>query len=386
MMFDARQIARGWLAVALAASDDRDRPQLFRTVHIEEHTAGLRLVATDSYVLLHAFVPNLEHDDTDYPALDEAPIATATAMDPHGRGKGFLGHVLKLATAYVDGMEPDPIDIRVNLNVAASVRDAAQGTLAGLEARAVVLEYPGVERIELDVYDGGYPDVRYSLEAAGVPAPTSRILLKPEIVARLAKIGKLHPAARIGWTWGGEDRPARLMMVDSDPHIDGLVMPVRWDFATNGPADVGPPPDDDEGQAEELEGQTAIPGAPDVEALARENWTESRRRGLDVARRAFPEAARIGVGMWNDEGPPIVAPAPARWLLDRGLLMRVIDDKHVELTPAGAEVWDALRDLPHADGPSAEEIGGDPCGDLEPGDEETLAEVRELDPFAGFPR
>lgn len=245
MMFDARQIARGWLAVALAASNDRGWPQLYRTIHLESHAAGLRLVATDSYVLLHTFVPDLDHDQSDVPELDEKPIATATAMDPHGRGRGFLAHVLKLATTSVDGLDPEPIDVRVRLNVAASVRDSPQATLAGLEARAVVLEHPGVERIELDVYDGGYPHWRTTLGDPGGDRPTDRILLAPDIIGRLAKIGKIHPHARIGWIFTGENRPARLDVVDSDPYVDGLVMPVRWDLTRNAPAV------EDDGQSDE---------------------------------------------------------------------------------------------------------------------------------------
>jgi hypothetical protein len=237
MIFDARQIARGWLAVALAASGDKDRPQLFRTVNVEQHAHGVRLVATDSYVLLHAYVPELHHEDDPPPGIDEAPIATCTAMDPHGRAKGFLAHVLKLATTNVDGGPPDPIDIYLRLNVLGEER--TQGTLVGLEARTLVLEQPEVERLVLDVYEGSYPSWRGALGLVA-PVVTDRIALNPEIVGRLAKIGKIHPSARLGWTFSGPDRPARIDAIDSDPYIDGLVMPAPWDFAANRPVPTDP--------------------------------------------------------------------------------------------------------------------------------------------------
>src|SRR5687768_16742409 len=112
-LFDARTLARGWLSVAIASAADKARPVLHRTVSIEAFPEGLRLVATDSFVLLRSWVPNLDHDLDPEPGLDEAPYATAVAMDPHGRAKGFLAHVLKLASDEV--YDDDPLEVRVDL-------------------------------------------------------------------------------------------------------------------------------------------------------------------------------------------------------------------------------------------------------------------------------
>lgn len=234
MMFDAAVLARGWLSVALASGKDGERTLLDRTVHIEQHPGGLRLVATDSYMLLHCFVPDLEHEYDQAPGLDEVPIATATARDPYARGRGFLGHVLRLAT----GEDAEPIEIRVRLNVMAEAK--AQGAFSGMEAHQVVVEQPDVERLTLDVVEGTYPSWRPIL--AGVrPVATDRVALGPDVVGRLAKIAKVQPLARIGWTFAGELKAARVDLIDSDPYVDGIVMPCRWDFDTNAPAEQPEP-------------------------------------------------------------------------------------------------------------------------------------------------
>lgn len=244
MLFDARLIARGWLAVALASSTDKNRPQLNRTVFVEEHTGGVRLAATDSYMLLHCWVPDIEHDLDQAPGIDEVPISTATVMDPHGRAKGFLAHVLKLANqAEQDDLEP--IDVRLRLNVL-DTATRGQNVFTGMEARSVILEQPDVERLQLDVYDGTYPAWRPILGNHRTIS-TELVALNPEIVGRLSKVGKIHPASTLGWRFGGPDRAAAVEIINSEPAVSGVVMPCRWDMTTNQPAHET---DDDQGDGD----------------------------------------------------------------------------------------------------------------------------------------
>ncbi len=252
MMYDAAVLARGWLSVALASAKDNDRPVLDRTVHIEQHPGGLRLVATDSYMLLHTFVPGIDHELDPAPGIDEVPISSATARDPYGRARGFLAHVLRLAS----GEDADPIEIRVRLNVIAEA--TAQASFAGMEAHHVVVEQPDVERLVLDVVDGPYPVWR-PLLADVHPVPTERVALSPDIVGRLARVAKVQPLARIGWTFAGEQKAARVDLIDSDPYVDGIVMPCRWDFDRNAPADYAEVLAD---RDDELDGQTRIDDEP----------------------------------------------------------------------------------------------------------------------------
>ena len=253
MMFDARYVARSWLAVALASASDRDRPALHRTIHIEEHATGLRLVATDSFLLLHSFVPNLDHDLSDVPGIDEAPMVTATAIDPHGRGKGFMAYVLQLAREAEEAND-DSVDVRVRLNVLGAHDDDAgkrAQSFAGFEALSVVAELPDKDRVVLDSYEGQWPGWRAAWGNFR-PVETDSVALNPEIVGRLAQLGKVHTQGMLRWLFGGQEKAARVDVINAEPPVEGLVMPVRWDFSANAPRDddTPTPPADEEPQGD----------------------------------------------------------------------------------------------------------------------------------------
>lgn len=234
--FDARTLARGWLSVAIASAKDEDRPALDRTVSIEAYPEGLRIAATDSYVLLHAWVPNIEHDLDPEPAFDEAPYAKAVAFDPHGRGKGFLAHALTLA-AEAAKADHAPPEIRVELGVVDEEDDGA--VLPGLAATYVVVELPDMERLKLPTYEGNYPNWR-TLASSFTAQSTKTIALGPTIIGRLAKLGKIQPGTLLGFEWAGELKAAHVALIQSDPHVEGLVMPCRWDFDRNAPREEEP--------------------------------------------------------------------------------------------------------------------------------------------------
>jgi hypothetical protein len=238
-IFDARQIAQGWLSVAVASGRDKARPQLDRTVSIEAYPEGVRLVATDSYVLLHTWVPSIEHELDPEPELDEAPYATAVVMDPHGRGRGFLAYALGLGRQ-VDDEAGDPIvEVRLSLGVTEPDEDPDHPTFEGMEATYVVLELPDTERLKLGTYEGVFPEWRKVLPGFE-PVKTTAIALNPEIVGRLSKLGKINQGRPLRWTFGGADQMALVEVLDSDPLITGAVMPVRWDFDRNAPREDDP--------------------------------------------------------------------------------------------------------------------------------------------------
>lgn len=228
MIFDARDLARGWLSVALASADDDERPALHRTVSIESYPTGVRLTATDSYILLSSWVHAIDHAGEPEPGPDESPAITGVAIDLHGRGKGFLSHVWKLARD-----EDAPlVEVRLSLGVT-ELDDPNRPTLDGIEAEYVVLEHPDNERIKLRAYEGEYPQWR-KVVASFTEKRTSAVALNPEMIGRLAKLGKLHPGCPLLWHFGGENRAARLE-IQSEPYVSGLVMPVRWDFVSDRP-------------------------------------------------------------------------------------------------------------------------------------------------------
>ena len=183
--YDGPALARAWLSVAQAAAPKGDVAQLARTVAIEQYPHGVRLVATDRYVLLTAWVPNLAHHYEPEPPLDEAPDRTVVAHDPDNRAKGLLAYALSLAKRDGDD-EPVPGDLEVELRFDVRMPEAiAANTLEGLEPTYVVLDVPDVERVYLPVVETSYPSWR-ALVAGFAPVATSAIALNPELVERLA--------------------------------------------------------------------------------------------------------------------------------------------------------------------------------------------------------
>lgn len=233
MLFDAEDFAKGWRSVAIASGADKYLPALHRTVHIEQHDQGVQLVSTDSFVLLRAWVPFKSADSfAPAPFLDDAPRVTATAIDPDGRAKSLLAHAQQLCTRAEQAGDDRPT-VRLDLGVIAAAVDGEQ-TFAGLEPRWAVIEVPDVERVKLRLYEGSYPHWRTVLDSFCAETTTT-VALNPEIVGRLAKLGQLHDPGYLGWEFGGPDRSARLTVLDSEPAISGVVMPVRWDFDRNAP-------------------------------------------------------------------------------------------------------------------------------------------------------
>lgn len=225
--FDALQLAPAWLAVAVAASDDDSRPALYRTVSIELFPTGARLVATDSYMLLRAWVPSIDHADEPEPELDEAPVLEGVAIDPHGRGKGLLGHVLKLAAA--KGALPQEVRLRVG-----EPPPDAEGHLTGLAAPTVTLDHPDQERVILPQYEGAFPSWRKLVESFTAKS-TQGIGLATDMLGRLGKLGRTQPGPLV-FRLGGDIGVISVEMPESEQNVCGLVMPVRWDFDRHAPA------------------------------------------------------------------------------------------------------------------------------------------------------
>lgn len=228
MNFDAATLARAWLSVAQASGKDEEVPILDRTVAIEEFDAGVRLVATDRSALLHCWVPGLDDPEADAPGLADAPLRTVVATDPHGRAKGLLSWLLSEAT------RKDAPPIIVDLTLAVVEPDDLESdaaTFIGMDREWVVLDYPNHERLRLAAIEGKYPAWR-TIDATFAPVSTRSVALNPEIVQRLAKLGKYHANAPLVWHFGGNDKVARVSVASGlgpggGLEVHGFVMPVR---------------------------------------------------------------------------------------------------------------------------------------------------------------
>jgi hypothetical protein len=222
-LFDGQTLARGWLSVAIASASDPERPALHRTVCVEQFPTGVRLVATDSYILLGAWVPTVADEFATEPGPDEAPVTTHVVMDDHRRARSLFEHVLALTTK----KDADAIEVRLRF-----ATDYIESAFPGMEPGVAIIEYPGKEKLALELYEGDFPSWR-KVEAGFAATKTDAIALNPDLVARLVKLGKLH-ASPLLWRFGGRDKAA-LVDVEGSPPIHGLAMPMRWDFALNEP-------------------------------------------------------------------------------------------------------------------------------------------------------
>lgn len=239
MKFDAPTFARAWLSVAQASATKDDFVGLSKTVAIEEFTHGVRLVATDRFILLTAWVPELRvagSSDPHYaePALDEAPDRTVIAADIDGRGKSLLGYCLSLASRkdpYVEGEIP----IGLMFDVRIKPGESEPETFEGMEPSYAVLSVPDVERVYLQVVETDYPSWR-NLTVTFHAEEAKGIALNPEFVTRVCNVRRWCFGPLV-WTFGGSDRVAAVDYPESDPHVTGFVMPSRWILPGEAPAD-----------------------------------------------------------------------------------------------------------------------------------------------------
>lgn len=247
MRFDAPTFARAWLSIAQASASKDDAAPLNRTVALEEYPVGVRLVATDRFVLLTAWVPDLEHyyGHTE-PTPDEAPDRTVVLHDGDGRGKGLLSYALKLDKREdPDGCFPPG---RITLDLTHDVRLPAgqepDQAFEGMDPTYTVLSMPDLEKVYLRVIDSTYPDWR-PLILDHAPEETKAIALNPELVQRVCGAARWIPDDTLTWTFGGSEKPAVVDFLNSDPHVQGVVMPRRWVL------DGEPDPDEDDEPAED---------------------------------------------------------------------------------------------------------------------------------------
>lgn len=218
--FDAAQFARAWLSVAHASGKDDALPVIARTIAIESYLHGVRLVATDRYVLLRSWVPNTDTGIDDEPGIDELPDLTVIAADVDGRARNLLAYLLKQA----DDEDVETLHVRLILDETDYDPDAP--TFDGMDRLCVVIDYPGRERLRLPTRDGEFPDWRNIVDKF-VAQRTTQIALNPDVVGRLAKLGKLHDNAPLLWNFGGEHKAALFEVRNSDPALTGVFMPVR---------------------------------------------------------------------------------------------------------------------------------------------------------------
>lgn len=232
---DARQLAKGWLAIAAATGKDKDRPALCKTIHIDQYDTGVRLVATDTYVLLTCWIPSDEDEYAPEPDLYDTPMISATAIDRWGRAQSLFTHLRQITS----DDEMKSLDVDVHLNVEWQPEDDVTPRIDGLEALAVRFQVPDRESLQLEVYDGRYPAWQGIL-ARQHRGRTEHLAIAPWIAGQLAKAGKIfNDTIPVKLWFGGKDKPIMVEFGDQ-PSIRGLVMPLAWNFDEDRPYEHDP--------------------------------------------------------------------------------------------------------------------------------------------------
>ncbi len=242
---DAPTFARAWLAVRQATAAKDDLSVLTKTVAIEEFLHGVRLVSTDRYMLLTAWVPSLTTDTDEEPALDEAPDRTVVAYDPDGRGKGLLGYVLSLAKRQeTDELPLGAIELHLDFDVKIPAGEDVPDTFEGLEPVYATMSVPDVEKVYLPVVQAEYPawrSVRQGFEGVS----TSALSLSPDLLTRVAGAARWANGP-LFVTFGGEEKVMAVEYPESDPHVEGFLMPRRLNVE-GGTVSISSADDDVEG-------------------------------------------------------------------------------------------------------------------------------------------
>lgn len=219
--FNAWNLARSWASVALAQSEDDGRPVLYRTTLIEQFETGIRLLSTDTFVLLKAWVPNVDNADAPEPLIEELPDDVAICRDLDHRVLGLMKYAQKIT-------KEDGLDTRLTMEFAVGSQDGAEhNTLEGLAASTVhfriVEKYD--ESIETPIFEGVFPNWR-PLWDGHKWAPASSIGFGAGGILRLGKLSGLWDKAVIQFELGGNVGVAKIRIEGpSDVNVTGLVMP-----------------------------------------------------------------------------------------------------------------------------------------------------------------
>lgn len=218
--FDGGILARGWLAAFLATGSDSEVAVLNRTLSIDVYPNGVRLGATDRYVVLTAWV-GCSVDDAAEP-LDATPLRTVVVHDPDGRGKQLLSYVAKVARKATKDDETPP-GARLTFGLPAS---EALETFEGMGREEVEISLVDLESVRLGTIDGGYPNYR-ALLAAKVPKAIREIMVSPEILQKVGQVGQILDS-KVTLRFAGAERMVQVVVDQtSAPFVAGGFMPVK---------------------------------------------------------------------------------------------------------------------------------------------------------------
>lgn len=223
MRFDGPTFARALLAVMAATGDDKNIGTTYKTISLERHLRGVRMVAADGRLLLTAYVPDLDHHYDSPPEPEEPAEYVDVIADRKGRARGLMGHVLALsAETDPEAYTPGDIEVRVDFRTGRGHEHGSgpvQPTLEGMEPEWATIRVPGREQLNAEIVTNSFPDWRRVAQHQS--KRTLGVLLPPEQLEKLARIRKLARGP-LEVTMG--DKTALVQYPESDPHIVGVVV------------------------------------------------------------------------------------------------------------------------------------------------------------------
>lgn len=214
----ARPLAAAWSNVALAASQDDERPALYKAMLVEIHGPGeVRLVAADGYTILQSWVAA---DHTPDPGFDVLPGEghSIVVADTEGLARQMMAHLLK-ATKGDGEIQWREVTIRLG-----SLEDPARPTLMPeLDRKGLTLITDDL-RVQLPVVESPFPSWRQIWPSAERRAPAGRCVVNAELLGRFAKFKDSFGSVAMEFTT--ELGPV-VVDVQCEPHVSGLLMPIR---------------------------------------------------------------------------------------------------------------------------------------------------------------
>jgi hypothetical protein len=214
----SRKLGRAWAASQIVAPEDSGRPVLDRAALVEMFDGhGMRLVSTDSYVLVRAWVPFDDEGENLEPDLNEPADSSFVVADPDHRGWGLLKYIAKLYKKELD----EALVPKVTLSLQREVPND-QGVFEGLAAETLRIEWPEHEEVVLPIIESDFPDWRH-VENQHRTEATNSVSFTSLTLGSLAKLCELHKGYTIDWKLGGD---LGVIHWSLGP-ISGLLMPAR---------------------------------------------------------------------------------------------------------------------------------------------------------------
>ena len=214
----SRPFVRAWRAIQIVASDDEARPVLYRSAQVELYRDhGMRLISTDSYTLVRAWVPFDVEESNIEPELDELPDQSFIVADPDHRGLGMLKFINKLYRKQLD-------ETLWPIITASKQRETIddQGVFEGIEADTFRMQWEDHEEVVLRVIEGEFPDWR-QFEVDKKIKATDSISFTTVTMGALASLGELHKGHTIDWKLSGN---LGVIHFTVGPLV-GMLMPAR---------------------------------------------------------------------------------------------------------------------------------------------------------------